>query len=75
MVRTCIVNGCRNRYDKSKDIKFYKLPSIIQCKSEKVVELSTKRRQKWMDNIQRQDVAAGVIKFVYVCSIHFLSGK
>ena len=72
----CVVFGCGSRSDREKGIGFYRIPSVINNKSAFEEELTTERREKWIQAISRGDTKAkDVLKNERVCGNHFVSGK
>ena len=72
----CVVFGCGSRSDREKGIGFYRIPSVINNKSTFEEELTTERREKWIQAISRGDTKAkDVLKRERVCGKHFVSGK
>ena len=72
----CVVFGCGSRSDREKGIGFYRIPSVINNKSTFGEELTTERREKWIQAISRGDTKAkDVLKSKRVCGEHFVSGK
>ena len=72
----CVVFGCGSRSDREKGIGFYRIPSVINNKSTFEEELTTERREKWIQAISRGDTKAkDVLKSERVCGKHFVSGK
>ena len=56
MVRFCCVYGCSNRSGRDKDVRFFNVPSVISHQGEKTIELSVRRRNLWLANINRDAV-------------------
>ena len=72
----CVVFGCGSRSDREKGIGFNRIPSVINNKSTFEEELTTERREKWIQAISRGDTKAkDVLKSERVCGKHFVSGK
>ncbi|XP_061696017.1 52 kDa repressor of the inhibitor of the protein kinase-like [Syngnathoides biaculeatus] len=75
----CCVNGCGNRGNRDIGKRFFRVPKIRLHEGEGTMELSKKRQQKWLANIQRADLnEARVHKangYLKVCSDHFVSGE
>ena len=72
----CVVFGCGSRSDREKGIGFYRIPSVINNKSAFEEELTTERREKWIQAIRRGDTKAkDVLKSERVCDKHFVPGK
>ena len=72
----CVVFGCGSKSDREKGIGFYRIPSVINNKSAFEEELTTERREKWIQAISRGDTKAkDVLKSERVCGKHFVSGK
>ncbi|KAL5013813.1 hypothetical protein ScPMuIL_008083 [Solemya velum] len=73
MVNFCAIFRCSSRGDRDKK-SFYRLPAVITRQGEKTMELSKKRREKWLTRISR-DIKASNLAYTRVCSDHFISGK
>ena len=72
----CVVFGCGSRSHRDKGIGFYRIPSVINNKSTFGEELTTERREKWIQAISRGDTKAkDVLKSERVCGKHFVFGK
>ena len=54
---------------------FFNVPSVISHQGEKTKELSVRRRNLWLANINRDAVTKGEIKTPEVCSRHFHEGN
>ena len=54
MVNTCAVFGCTNRSNRENK-SFFLIPTVIMHQGEKTKLLSAKRRDKWMENLNRND--------------------
>ena len=77
MVRCCCVKGCRNRSNRVFGLSYFSIPAIIATHADTVKELSTLRRQRWIDAIGRNtdDANWEPKEHHKVCSEHFISGK
>ncbi|KAF5271423.1 hypothetical protein FQR65_LT17613 [Abscondita terminalis] len=69
----CIVNcGSTGLRD---NVRFFRIPAILRYKHKShLTELSTKRREKWLNAIKREDFPESKQKNASVCSKHFISG-
>ena len=72
MPHTCFVNGCTNRSDGAgARTSFFAIPAVINHQGEQTKDLSTKRREAWLANINRKKSPS---KYAKVCSDHFITG-
>ncbi len=71
----CVVVGCSNRSGRNKDISFYKMPKITTSKGSRILELSKKRRARYIAAISRGDLTEKILANDRICSRHFISGK
>ena len=74
MGRFCCVIGCSSRSEREKSIRLFNVPLEITHQGVQTRELSKKRRELWLANINREDVSNGTIKTPQVCSRHFHRG-
>ena len=74
MVNFCAINGCSNRADREKEKSYYRLPKVLSHHGGKVKELLTARRTTWLSRISRADLTKEKMKYVRVCSDHFVKG-
>ena len=54
----CCVVGCSNEKGKTKNVSFYKFPSLREREGEETVKLVLKRRRQWnaaVDSCQKSD--------------------
>lgn len=75
MGKFCCVVGCGKRSERDKDVSFFKVPSIISHQGKQTLEISKKRREKWLANIRRDAIETGEVKMAFVCSFHFHQGN
>ncbi|XP_031568418.1 uncharacterized protein LOC116303103 [Actinia tenebrosa] len=70
----CSVYGCTNRSNREKDKRYFRVPKIILHKGERSLEISKKRREKWIENLS---ILAKKIESPHarVCSDHFAKGR
>ncbi|XP_014678815.1 PREDICTED: uncharacterized protein LOC106818641 [Priapulus caudatus] len=73
MVNFCAIYRCGSRGDRDKK-SFYRLPAVITGQCEKTLELSQKRRAKWLANVSRS-IKTSNLPYVRICSDHFITGK
>ena len=73
MVKSCVVFGCSARQHKGTDRSFFRIPSVIQNQGKEIEQLSKRRREKWLEKINRQSWTPSDSS--RVCSAHFISGK
>ena len=74
MVHFCCVYGCSSR--RGRDHKsFYRLPAVTKHQGEQTLELTTKRRNEWLSNINRGKVPDSTANNFRVCSDHFHNGN
>ena len=73
MVNSCCVFKCTKRQGRDKVVYFFSIPAVIEYQGAKTKELSFKRHQAWILNINRKEWTPS--KSSRVCSEHFLSGK
>ena len=73
MPYVCAVFGCKNRTSKESKKSFFTVPKIILNNGERVKELTTKRRNKWLRNLSLASKGAKS-KNARVCSDHFVKG-
>ena len=72
----CVFFECGSRSGREKGLGFYRIPSVITNKGSFEEELTTERREKWINAISRGDTEAkGILKSERVCGKHFVSGK
>ncbi|XP_074503206.1 uncharacterized protein LOC141774440 [Sebastes fasciatus] len=60
---SCCVFGCPNRRSLDSSFKFYRIPAV------------RKRRERWLNAIQRTDWTEAIINNARVCNAHFISGE
>ena len=76
---SCGVVGCSNNKRRDKTLRFYKLPAVVRGSDVKTLELSIRRRQQWLANINRRDLTAMQLhetkSTLMVCCKHFISGE
>lgn len=71
----CGVVNCGSRGTRDL-VNFYRLPSELSLKHKQILnDLSKLRRQKWLEAIRRADLTETKLKYLRVCSKHFISGK
>lgn len=71
----CGVVNCGSRANRDKE-HFYRLPQIRSFKhKEHLNELSKTRRANWLTAVKRSDLTETKLKYLRVCSKHFISGK
>ena len=73
MVNFCAVFGCGSRGDRDKK-SFFRLPAVITHQGNDTMELSKRRREKWLARISR-DIKESNLAYTRVCADHFISGK
>ena len=78
----CAVVGCSNRSDREhkkdhKKVEFFRIPAIIRHTDKRDLELSTKRRDRYLAAISREDLTAEMLENsdYRVCSDHFVDGE
>lgn len=71
----CAVVGCGSRGQRD-DVKFFRIPAVVQYKHKLyLVELSKLRRELWLDALRRADLTENKLKYLRICSKHFIGGK
>ncbi len=75
MGRFCCVVGCSQRSERDKNTRFFNVLKVIHHQGEETRDLSQRRREKWLSNINRPSVTDGDVKNPMVCSLHFHDGK
>lgn len=65
---SCCAIGCKNRHGQSKDIRFYRIPSMS-------TPFNVERRSLWLKAINRTNWSDASIRNARICSVHFISGK
>lgn len=74
MPLTCIVVGCGSRADRDK-VSFFRIPAVrTSAHYPQIHALSSKRRQKWLGAIKRENLTESILKNERVCSKHFITG-
>ena len=73
MPSICTVFGCKNRANKERTTRFFRVPKVIASNGKRVKEFTTRRRNKWLLNLLLQSQGAES-KFARVCSDHFVKG-
>ena len=74
----CVITGCSkrsDRRDKESDVSFFRIPVIRTGRSDRELELSTKRRDGFLAAISRGNLTDSMLKNARICSRHFISGK
>ncbi len=71
----CAVVNCHNCSDKGENIRFFRLPAVINHQGPQALQLSIERRQRWSAKINRQDLTQERYHNVGICSRHFVSGS
>ena len=72
----CAVFECGSRSDREKGHGFFRIPSVITNKGSFEEELTTERREKWINAISRGDTKAkDILNSERVCGKHFVSAK
>lgn len=71
----CAVVGCGSRGLRD-DVKFFRIPAVVKYKHKQyLVELSKLRRKQWLDALRRADLTEKKLKYLRICSKHFIGGK
>lgn len=65
---SCCAIGCKNRHGQSKEIRFYRIPSMS-------TPFNVERRSLWLKAINRTNWSDASIRNARICSVHFISGK
>ena len=73
MGRKCCVYNCGLRSEKA-SVKFFRFP-MIETRRKKFTKLSEDRRLLWIKAINRKNLKLESLKYAYVCSKHFISGR
>ena len=72
----CVITGCSKRSDRrDKDVSFFRIPVIRTGRSDRELELSTKRRDGFLAALSRGNLTDSMLKNARICSRHFISGK
>lgn len=75
MPLTCIVVNCGSRADRDR-VSFYAVLKALNFPhATHLNHLSSKRREKWIAAIKRDDLTETKLKYEKVCSKHFIKGK
>nr|XP_047136548.1 uncharacterized protein LOC124813477 [Hydra vulgaris] len=78
MVSSCGVLGCSLTKKKQPDIRFFRLPGIINY-DEDSRSLSEERRRKWLASLNRTNLSQKQLSTIgstlLVCGKHFINGK
>nr|CAI5843550.1 unnamed protein product [Callosobruchus analis] len=75
MVVFCCVVNCGSRAQRD-NVHFFRIPAERHFKHKaEINELSRLRRQKWINAINRKDLTEQKLKYAFVCSKHFTTGK
>ena len=69
MANTCCVKDCFSRGGRDK-VRFFRIPKVKKHHDDE-----TKRRKKWLDNINLKNVTTENANVKGVCSKHFTDGK
>ena len=75
MVHLCAIENCSNRSNREKEKSYFRIPKVIENQGEIVKNVSMRRRRKWLDNINRDDINENKTENYRVCSDHFVSGN
>ena len=76
MVKFCAVYDCSNRSDREKTKSYYRIPQVVTKQGKEALKLSTERRGKWINAINRKDLDEKSCEPHHrVCSDHFHTGK
>ena len=70
-----MVIGCSKRSGRDKDVSFFRIPVIINNRSDQERNLSKKRRDGYLAAISRDDLTDRILENDRICSRHFISGK
>ena len=74
----CGVVGCCNNNRAGKQVRFFKLPAIVDHLDSRTRDLSTERRARWLVSINRKDLTLRQLhktkSTLLVCSDHFIKG-
>lgn len=70
----CVVNcGSQSNRDA---LGFYRIPAFLgSIRSQQLTELSTMRRERWINAFKRIDLTPVKLRNARVCSRHFISGR
>nr|CAI5865749.1 unnamed protein product [Callosobruchus analis] len=75
MVVFCCVVNCGSRAQRD-NVHFFRIPAERHFKHKaEINELSRLRRQKWINAINRKDLTEQKLKYAFVYSKHFTTGK
>jgi len=76
MVNFCAIFNCTNRADREKEKSLFRVPKIIEHRSQEDKDLPTRRRNAWIAAIKRKDATEEKINSQFgVCSDHFVAGS
>ena len=76
MVNVCAIFYCSNHADREKEKSFFRVPKIIQHRSQEDKDLSTRRGNAWIAAIKRKDPTDEKINSQFhVCSDYFVTGS
>ena len=75
----CAIVGCSNTSKRSREqrtaqVGYFRLPTIIKHQGEQVLDLSKRRQSLWLARIHRDDVGPEQYCNIRVCGLHFHSG-
>ena len=74
MGNVCCVYGCSNCSGREKDRSFHRILAVITNQGKETEELTTERRKKWTDAINRKSFNEKS-EHNRACSDHFIEGE
>ena len=70
-----LIVGCASKSTREKDLKFFRVPSVVTNQGKKAEKLSKERRSLWISAISWDDLTEQILANDQVCDWHFVSGK
>ena len=71
----CLMFGCSSRTRRDKEVRFFRVPSVVTNQGEQQEELTAERRMRWISAISRENLSDKILENDRVCSRHFVSGS
>ena len=69
----CVVVGCSKRSDRDKDVSFHRIPTVRRHYGKRELELSIRRRDRYLAAISRENIDINALEKYRICSRHFFN--
>ena len=63
----CLIVGCASKSTREKDLKFFRVPSVVTNQGKKAEKLSKERRSLWISAISWDDLTEQILANDQVC--------